>query len=423
MTSQAAAAAARSAANPYRVLIAGGCYGGLAAAVNLIEKCDTIENPIPIDITIVDERDGYYHLIGSPLALSSVSYSEKAWVVFKDIPVLQRPDVRFVHGSLSKVDCERKVATILEFPDRTPREQSYDFFVAATGLRREWPTVPQSTTRETYLEETRRHIEAVTAPNASVLVVGGGAVGIEMAAELKYVQPHVKVTLAHSRDKLLSAEPLPDSVKDCALELTQQGGVEVLLNHRLLRTTPIPSEKKDGATEEEAAAAYEVEFENGHRLKVTHVIMAVSRSVPTSGYLPPAALADDGYVLVRPTLQLQPSVHVPNADTHFAVGDMISWTGIKRCGSAMYQGLHAGRNIHQMILQDLRRVEGGEIEPPVFMEISPTPPMIGLAVGNTALAYGTDGMKHGRQIMEWYFEEDLGFRICWDHIRLGGLKA
>lgn len=43
----------------YRVLIAGGCYGGLSAAVNLLEKCDTLDSPISVDITIVDERDGY----------------------------------------------------------------------------------------------------------------------------------------------------------------------------------------------------------------------------------------------------------------------------------------------------------------------------------------------------------------------------
>lgn len=49
----------RSVTNPYRVLIAGGCYSGLAAAINLLEKCDTIDSPIPVDITIVDERDGF----------------------------------------------------------------------------------------------------------------------------------------------------------------------------------------------------------------------------------------------------------------------------------------------------------------------------------------------------------------------------
>lgn len=51
--------ALRSVHNPYRVLIAGGCYAGLAAAINLFQSCDTFDDPIPLDITIVDERDGF----------------------------------------------------------------------------------------------------------------------------------------------------------------------------------------------------------------------------------------------------------------------------------------------------------------------------------------------------------------------------
>ncbi|KAI2785522.1 FAD/NAD(P)-binding domain-containing protein [Daldinia loculata] len=404
----ASVSGARSNANPYRVLIAGGCYGGLAVAINLLEKCDTIESPIPVEITIVDERDGFYHVIGSPLALASNSYAEKAWVNFKNIPVLQRPDVRFVHGTVSKVDCENKIATIVEQPDQVSRDEVYDFFVASTGLRRVWPVVPQSARREDYLEEARRHIDAVTNSTAPVLIVGGGAVGIEMAAELKEVQPIVKVSLAHSRAKLLSAEPLPDNVKDCALDLTEQAGVDVLLNHRLKSKTPI---KNENGTE-----VFEVEFENGHKMIASQVIMAISRSIPSTTYLPEDSLSEDRYVNIKPTLQLS-SDKVPNAESHFAVGDLIHWSGIKRCGSAMHQGRYAGLNIHQLMLQDIQGKE------PVFNELGEVPPMIGLAVGKNALSYGGDGMKHGKQVMEWFFEEDLGFRIVWDHLRLGGIKA
>ncbi|KAI1760841.1 FAD/NAD(P)-binding domain-containing protein [Hypoxylon sp. FL1150] len=399
----------RSTANPYRVLIAGGCYSGLAVAVNLLEKCDTIESPIPVEVTIVDERDGFYHVIGSPLALASSSYAEKAWVEFKNIPVLQRPDVHLVHGTVSKIDPESKTAVILEQPHKIERSEPYDFFVAASGLRRVWPVVPQSVTRENYLEETGRHIKAVINGTAPVLVVGGGAVGIEMAAELKEVQPHVNVTLAHSRDKLLSAEPLPDNVKECALELTQQAGVEVLLNHRLKSSTRVV--KDDGT------AVHEVEFENGHKMLASTVVMAISRSTPSTDYLPAESLAGDGRVNVRPTLQLA-SDKVANADAHFAVGDLINWSGIKRCGGAMHQGHYAGLNIHQLILQDMH---GGR--EPAFSTISPVPPMIGLAVGKNALSYGGEGMKHGKQVMKVFFEEDLGFRIVWDHLRLGGINA
>lgn len=60
---------AQSAARSYKVLIAGCSYSGLAAAVNLLEQCDKIDSPIPVDVTIVDERDGFCK-IPSPLSVS-----------------------------------------------------------------------------------------------------------------------------------------------------------------------------------------------------------------------------------------------------------------------------------------------------------------------------------------------------------------
>ncbi|KAH8668489.1 hypothetical protein BX600DRAFT_510583 [Xylariales sp. PMI_506] len=433
MSSQPAHTVARTAENPYRVLIAGGCYSGLSAAVNLLEKCDeSAESPIHVSIKIVDERDGYYpttdryygesvaltpeppkiadHLIGSPLALADKTYAEKAWVEYKDIKILQRPDVEIVQGTVSKVDPETKTATIAQSGGRGERIESYDFFIGATGLRRVWPVVPQSLTRKEYLLEAGKHIDAVTNAKYPVLVVGGGAVGIEMAAELKIVQPSAKVTLAHSRDKLLSAEPLPDSVKDCVLDMAKEAGVDVLLGHRMASSTPVKTE--DGAE------AYDVVFENGHKMRASVVITAVSRSVPSTDFLPPAALCEEeGLVKVLASMQFA-AEGVANRESHFAVGDMIKWSGIKRCGGAMHEGNIAAVNIHQLMLRD-----ADASREPKFMELAEIPPMIGLAVGKNGVAYGPEGMSVGKQVMKVFFEDDLGFRICWDHLRLGGSPA
>ncbi|KAI8625663.1 FAD/NAD(P)-binding domain-containing protein [Xylariaceae sp. FL1651] len=398
---------AAMAASQYHVLIAGGCYSGLSAAINLLEKCDTIDSPISVDITIVDERDGFYHVIGSPLALASKEYAEKAWVEYKHVKVLQRPNVTFIHGTVTDVDCARKTATISERRTKKTRIEHYDFFVAATGLRRVWPVVPQALSRKTYLMEVGAHIDRVLNSTAPILVVGGGAVGIEMAAELKHLQPSIQVTLAHSRDKLLSAEPLPDMVKECAFELTEQSGVDILLNHRLAST--IPSKNADGSE------VYEVEFTNGHKMVASEVITAISNSIPSTSYLPQEALDTDGYVNVRSTMQLPEGV--PNAESHFAVGDLIHWSGIKRCGAAMHEGKFAGWNIHQIMLQQLSGKE------PDFNSLGEIPPMIGLAVGKNGVSYGPDGMNCGPQVMQRFFEDDLGFRIVWDHLRLGGITT
>lgn len=226
-----------------------------------------------------------------------------------------------------------------------------------------------------------------------------------MAAELKMVQPNVQVTLAHSRDKLLSAEPLPDDVKDRALELVREAGVDTLMGHRLQSSRPL-----------ESGEGYDVEFTNGHKMVASVVIEAISRSVPATDYLPRAALTDEHLVRIRPTMQLAPAEGLPEAeaDRHFAVGDLIAWSGIKRCGAAMHEGRFAGLNIHQLMLQELSAFsssDAGEKHKPEFQELQEIPPMIGLAVGKKGLSYGPDvGMDSGEEVLKLFFGDDLGFK-------------
>ena len=61
---------------PFRVLVIGGSYAGLAAALNVLDLCNSrpcrftgetesfVPSPgIPVKITIVDERDGFCKLL------------------------------------------------------------------------------------------------------------------------------------------------------------------------------------------------------------------------------------------------------------------------------------------------------------------------------------------------------------------------
>lgn len=242
------------------------------------------------------------HLIGSPLALASETFQSKAWRKFRDIPALK--DVDIIRGSVSKIDNKQRKATILDKDTGAVTEKSYDFLVAATGLRRAWPVVPQSLTREDYLKETQDHINQVKGANEGVVVIGGGmssfllfkprqhseltttgAVGIEMAAEIKLIMPHRKVTLIHSRGNLLSNEPLPDEFKEqSAIELSKTG-VNLVLGRRVLESAT------NGSTTE-------LKLDNGETILAGKVIYAISKSIPTTDYMPPATLNDQGYVKV-----------------------------------------------------------------------------------------------------------------------------
>ncbi|KAF6839143.1 hypothetical protein CMUS01_04390 [Colletotrichum musicola] len=407
---------------PFKVFVAGTSYAGLSTTLNLLDLSRG-EQPrlahapyehhpdftnVPLEITIADERDGFFHLIGSPLAFADANYAAKSWVKFQDIPSLQRPNVRFVQGSVTKVDPATKTATVLDHVTKEPQEHTYDFFIGASGLRRQFPAAPQSLTRKQFLLEAENHIHNVRNAPDGVVVVGGGAVGIEMAAELKLVEPNTKVTLVHSRDKLLSSEGLSDECKDKALELTLEAGVEVLLGHRLKETRKLDEPAVNGR------ARYEVEFTNGHKIVASEVVMAISRSVPSTEYLPAAARDEEGYVKIHPSLVF--SGDIPNASDHIAVGDIGLWSGIKRCGTAMHQGHMAAINAHQLMLAKLT----GQAHKPKFVELTHVDPMIGLAVGKKAVASSpTTGTQWGEDVMWSYFRDDLGFTICWNHMKLG----
>ncbi|KJZ78838.1 hypothetical protein HIM_01611 [Hirsutella minnesotensis 3608] len=402
-----------------RVLIAGGSYAGLSTALNLLDLGQGLSprmahqpydhHPqmpsVEFEISIIDERDGFYHLIGSPLALADADYARKVWVKFYDIPGLRSSQVKMVQGY--DIQHRLKTAVVIDNTTKETTTHLYDYFVAATGLRRAWPVVPQSLTRKQYIVEVDEHIHAVTNARHGVVVVSGGAVGIEIAAELKLVRPDIQVRLIHSRDKLLSSEGLSDECKDKALELLEEMDVDVVLSERVLAVERVDT--VDGSSK------YSVQLTSGRKIHTSEVITALSKSVPSASYLPRSALDEEGYVKIEPNLRFVAGT--PNCRAHFCAGDVARWSGIRRCGAAMHGGHFVAQNIHKSILMDRIGLA------PSFAEFDAVvPPMMGLAVGKKAVASGPDGTTFGEDVMQAYFRDDLGFEICWNWMGLGGRK-
>jgi NADPH-dependent 2,4-dienoyl-CoA reductase/sulfur reductase-like enzyme len=231
------------------------------------------------------------HLIGSPLALASEEYARKAWLNFSDIPALSHPDVTILQGSVSAIDATNRTATIAKSDSTESIQHSYDYLVAASGLRRVWPTVPQSLTKKKFLSEADEQISSIMKSEERVVVVGGGAVGVEMAAELKLVQPHLKVTLIHSRDTLLSAEDIPAEVGAQSQKLLEDGGVEVILGQRVLSVEQLT---------ENGIILQDLTLADGSHIRASKVISAVSKPTATSSYLPVGTLNEEGLVKVDP---------------------------------------------------------------------------------------------------------------------------
>lgn len=229
-----------------------------------------------------------------------------------------------------------------------------------------------------------------------------------MAAELKEKDPQRKVTLIHSRDRLLSAEPLPDDFKDRVCSILRDDGVTVILGQRVVDHQAIET-CQDKHT-------WHLTLADNTQITAGHIMSAISKCVPTSSYLPQEALDHEGYVKIHPSYvftsltlastnnyRCQFQSNIPNRGRHFAIGDIASWPGIKRCGGAMLHGHFAATNVHQLMLSESIGSK------PEFMALQVAPPVIGLALGKTAVTYNQiEGTRSGEDLMASMFGEDMG---------------
>jgi NADH dehydrogenase FAD-containing subunit len=319
------------------------------------------------------------------------------WRRFSHLNELRHSNLHFKHGSVKKVDPEAKVAEWCDRNGKTQR-QTYDYLVMATGLKRHWPAVPKSGSFEEYQRDGKAFIEKITGTDLTklegrkVVVIGAGAVGVEFAAEIKSYYPQIAVTLVHSRSEVLSSEPLPSDVKDRARVLLEEEGVDLVLGSRA-SIIALPS------------GQYKVDLANGDTITADFVIDSTKKGTPTTHVLPSECLNADKEIMVHQSLMFKDNI--PNACSHFAVGDVIEWTGIKRAGSATVMGQAAAQNIYASILNSESEVESEKFD---FTELPSWAAVIGLAVGKQCLTYDpTNGMKYGVDVMKAYFGDDLGW--------------
>jgi NADH dehydrogenase FAD-containing subunit len=208
------------------------------------------------------------------------------------------------------------------------------------------------------------------------------------------LRPQSKVTLIHSRQTLLSSEPLPEEFSAKTLELLKESNVELVLGARVQETVP---------ANDSSPAKYTLKLSNGEELKADHVINAVSKFTPTSSYLPRGACDPEGYIRITPSLEF--SGGVPNKEYHYAAGDIACWSGIKRGGAAMHQGHFSAVNIHQKMMTERYKTE------PQFVELAEVQPMMALALGATAVGYfPATGISSGDEVRNMFFNEDLGYQ-------------
>ncbi|KAJ9110770.1 hypothetical protein QFC20_002811 [Naganishia adeliensis] len=190
--------------------------------------------------------------------------------------------------------------------------------VLATGASQPFPMRPKQEWSIAEVEEHLKQMQQDIAAAQSVVVIGGGPTGIEMAGEIFSQHPGKKITLIHRQPRLLD-DRFPKKLSNQLEALCKKNGVELVLGDEHIQEPDLVTGKQNGMRA--------IRTKNGKEIKADFVFIAIGNIPNTQiiGDADPSALAKDRTINVNEYLQVQSSLF-PGKNV-FAAGDCANSPG------------------------------------------------------------------------------------------------
>ncbi|RMJ17322.1 hypothetical protein CDV36_003024 [Fusarium kuroshium] len=332
------------------VVVIGGSYVGLAAVKELATLL-----PITHRVLLVEPHSHFHHLFAFPRFAIVPNHEHKAFIPysgsFASLPnASQHAVVR------AKVLELYKDHVVLDKPWQGSTELPFDYAVVATGTRLPAPGTMQDDEKQLSIDYFKVYQQRVKNAN-SIVIVGGGAVGVQMASDLKQVYPEKNVTLVHSRDRLM---PLYHEKMDATIRARfEELGVNLVTGSRaVVPSGGFPTEGEN----------LEVELKDGRKIPADLIIPATGQ-IPNNQFLKTLQPSADneilnqanGFINIRPTLQFND----PNYSNLYACGDIADTKAHKAARPGMAQARVVAENIAAMI-QGKEPIEKITVAPPAI---------------------------------------------------------
>ncbi len=311
--------AAAAAAGVKTVVIVGGSFAGLTALRHL-------QGRPGVRVVLVDQR-AYYEYVPGVLRLFCDPSLHAS--IAKPMPTAPHT---FVHGVATEIGSRRVVVRKVGHADAGATVHiDFDHLIIATGADYRTPITPRaSESRLDARAATWRAQAAALREASSVLVLGGGAVGTELAAEILCHYPDKHLTIVDGKPHLV---PLfPRSTTRHAERWFRERGAELVLGEML---SGIDAE---GCTLKES----------GRRISADVVFVCFGmrcNTAPVRAGDMASALDPRGAIRVNACLQVEGFEHV------FAVGDAMAHPAreIKQAYYAELNGKAAAQNVLRMV--------------------------------------------------------------------------
>lgn len=203
------------------IVIVGASFAGYHAA-RLIAT--SLPPNSPFQVVIIEPNTHFQFTWLLPRFCVISGHEHKAFIPYG--PYLDGSPVQWIRD---RVQCIEHKCVILESGEKIP----YEFLVVATGSSQggQLPSrvgVPDKLEGIERLHEVQQRIKLAN----SIVVVGGGAAGVELAADAKEEYPEKTVVLVHSREAVMNR--FETGLQEAALKALQSLGVEVILKERVV---------------------------------------------------------------------------------------------------------------------------------------------------------------------------------------------
>jgi len=193
-----------------KVIIIGGGFAGSNVACKLEKH---------FDVTLIDAKN-YYEF--TPSILRSIVQPEH----IKKVQVMHR---HYLHRAHIVMGCVTDVTG--SYVKTKDKKYPYDYLVICSGSSYSLPIKEKDivkATRATHLRDAWKQL----CKAKKVLLVGGGLVGVELAAEIIEHYPDKEVIIVHSGDKLITRNH--HKAIQYADKWLRKKGVSIIFNHRVL---------------------------------------------------------------------------------------------------------------------------------------------------------------------------------------------
>jgi len=319
----------------HEILILGGNFGGVSAAHYLlrhtIPSLQRLDQSKSFHVTLVTPNTHLFFKIGSPRALINATLIPEAKILrpLSDGFTTYTPSqFTLIQATATSLNASQRTVTITPNTNDTtvPQHLHYDSLLISTGTT---STSPLWTlhTDQSLTSAALKSMHALLPTVKTVLIAGGGPVGVETAGEIAAAYPSCKITLLSGSARLLQRiNPATGARAQAYLEHTMH--VEVLHNVRVVRgdDTSASAVAKPPAAESTTPSPTTVTLSDGSSRTVDLYIDATG-GAPNSQFLPAEWLDASKRVVTRDAYFRVRGSGANDVAGVYVIGDIVAGSG------------------------------------------------------------------------------------------------